>query len=97
MARNLYRQAPVSAVTAVLIVIVFAITAAQSRSITGNLDDSGLGDAWVLYLPLMDDSPFGPLRALGSSLLHLGIGHMLVNVILLYLIGRETEWTFGSP
>lgn len=97
MARNLYRQAPVSAATATLIIIVFMITAVQSHSITGNLNDSGLGDAWVLYLPLMDGSPFGPLRALGSSLLHLGIGHMLINVILLYLIGRETEWTFGSP
>ena len=97
MARNLYRQAPVSAATVALILLVFVVTAIQSRSITGNLDESGLGDAWVLYLPLMDESPFGPLRALGSGLLHAGIGHMLINVILLYLIGRETEWTFGSP
>ncbi|MCK7642645.1 rhomboid family intramembrane serine protease [Corynebacterium antarcticum] len=97
LARNLYRQAPVSAATVVLIVLVFVVTAVQSRSITGNLDDSGLGDVWILYLPLMDDSAFGPLRALGSGLLHAGIGHMLINVVLLFLIGRETEATFGSP
>ncbi|MEZ2121977.1 MULTISPECIES: rhomboid family intramembrane serine protease [unclassified Corynebacterium] len=97
MIRNLYRQAPVTASTVGLIVFVFLVTAVQSRSFTGNLDHSGLGDAWVLYLPLMDDSVFGPLRALGSALLHLGIGHMVVNVFLLYLIGRETESMFGSP
>ncbi|MCK7637230.1 rhomboid family intramembrane serine protease [Corynebacterium pygosceleis] len=97
MARDLYRQAPVSAATVALIVLIFTVTAVQSRSLTDNLSGSGLGDAWILYLPLMDGSPLGPLRALGSSLLHLGVGHMLVNTVLLYLIGRETERTFGSP
>lgn len=92
---DLYRQAPASTVISVLIIVVYLITAVQSRSIQDNLWDSSLADAWILWAPAMTDT-FGFLRAVGGMFLHLSPGHMLLNVLLLWLLGREIEQYFGS-
>nr|WP_231686450.1 rhomboid family intramembrane serine protease [Corynebacterium deserti] len=38
----------------------------------------------------------GALRAVGGMFLHIGPGHMLLNLVLLWLLGREIEKDFGS-
>ncbi|ANE02796.1 rhomboid family intramembrane serine protease [Corynebacterium crudilactis] len=92
---RIYRQAPASTLISAAIIIVYAGTAIQSRSLTNNLGSSSIGDAWILYAPAMNDG-FGPLRALGGMFLHVGPGHMLLNLLLLWLLGREIERDFGS-
>ncbi|BAU94288.1 putative membrane-bound rhomboid protease [Corynebacterium suranareeae] len=92
---RLYRQAPASTVISAVIIVVYALTAIQSRSLTNNLGASSIGDAWILYAPAMDHG-FGPLRAIGGMFLHIGPGHMLLNLLLLWLFGREIERDFGS-
>lgn len=90
-----YRQAPASTVLSLANIVVFAFTAIQSRSFTHNLGGSELGDAWILYAPAMGEK-FGFLRALGGMFLHIGPGHLLLNVLLLWLLGREIEKDLGS-
>lgn len=93
---RIYRQAPASTLISLAIIAVYAVTAIQSRSVTENLGSTSIGDAWILYAPLMDDGGFGPLRAIGGMFLHIGPGHMLLNLVLLWLLGREIERDFGS-
>lgn len=91
---DLYRQAPASTTISLVVIAVYLVTAVQSRSVQNNLWDSPLADAWILWAPGMTDG-FGPLRAVGGMFLHIGPGHMLLNLFLLWLLGRELENYFG--
>lgn len=91
---DIYRQAPASTTISLIVIAVYAVTAFQSRSIQNNLWDSAIADDWILWAPQMTDG-FGPLRAVGGMFLHLGPGHMLLNLVLLWLLGREIENHFG--
>lgn len=91
---DIYRQAPASTSISLAVIAVYIITAFQSRSIQNNLWDSSIADDWILWAPKMADG-FGPLRAIGGMFLHLGPGHMLLNLVLLWLLGRELENYFG--
>ncbi|WP_080792326.1 rhomboid family intramembrane serine protease [Corynebacterium pacaense] len=91
----IYRQAPASTAISLGIIAVYLVTAFQSHSVLNNLWDSRLADDWILWAPAMG-SGFGPLRAVGAMFLHIGPGHMLMNLLLLWLLGREIEGFFGA-
>lgn len=91
---DLYRQAPASTTISAVVIAIYAVTAIQSRSLQNNLWNSPLADAWILWAPEMT-AGFGPLRAIGAMFLHIGPGHMLLNLLLLWLLGREIENYFG--
>lgn len=95
VARRWYREAPASSSLIVVMLAVFVMTAVQSRSVTGNLTASGLADLLILWLPPMLGSWLGEYRALTVAFLHIGPGHLLMNAILLYLLGRELETYLG--
>lgn len=92
---DIYRQAPASTGISLAVIAVYLVTAVQSRSIQNNLWDSSIADAWILWGPGMTNG-FGPLRAVGGMFLHIGPGHMILNLVLLWLLGREIENYFGS-
>ena len=92
---RIFRQAPATNTISLAIVAVYLITAFQSRSLANNLSFSSLGDSWILYAPAMTHG-FGSLRAVGAIFLHIGPGHMLLNLMLLWLVGRELEKYFGA-
>lgn len=77
-------------------VLVWVITALQSRSLTQSLAGSGLGDSWILWGPAVTGEPLGVLRTIGSIFLHLDLGHLAVNLFFLVLVGREIERFCGS-
>lgn len=90
-----WRQAPVTVALCVLMVLFYVATVAQSLSVVDNLSGSSLADRFILYLPAMS-GPFGPLRAVGSAFMHLGPGHLVLNLLLLFLLGREVETSYGA-
>lgn len=91
---DIYRQAPASTGISLAVIAVYLVTAVQSRSIQNNLWNSSIADDWILWGPGMTDG-FGPLRAVGGMFLHIGPGHMILNLVLLWLLGREIENYFG--
>lgn len=93
--RRLYGQAPITFSACAVMVVVYLLTAVGSRSFVNNLDGSQLADDWTLYLPAMLSSPVGPLRAVGGLFLHQGPSHLVLNVLMIFLIGREVERAVG--
>ncbi|MFI6048209.1 rhomboid family intramembrane serine protease [Nocardia sp. NPDC051321] len=73
-------------------VAVFAITAAQSKSLLENRT-SALFHDWVLFPPLVGHGEW--FRVIGSGFLHYGPIHLLLNMFALYVIGRDTELVLG--
>ncbi|WP_433660745.1 rhomboid family intramembrane serine protease [Nocardia sp. CA-128927] len=73
-------------------VAVFAITAAQSKSLVENRTSALFRD-WVLFPPLVADGQW--FRVIGSGFLHYGPIHLLLNMFALYVIGRDTELVLG--
>lgn len=99
--RNYLRRAPATTVFIVISLVVWAITALQSASIANSVYGSSLGEAWILWGPMVAGTePFtdlGPLRALTAIFLHLDIVHVLLNCFLLLLLGQEIERFLGTP
>lgn len=93
--RRYFRRAPVTVGIAAVIVVVYLITAFQSRSIENNWGDSSLAQSWILFAPLMHD-PIGLLRSVGSMFVHIGASHMAMNVFMLLVLGPEVERRIGS-
>lgn len=94
--RRWWEQAPATTVFTALSVVVYVITALQSRSLMNNLSGSSLGAAWVLYGPEVSSGGVDRLRALGAAFLHIDLGHVAINCFLLMLIGREIERFAGT-
>ena len=87
---------PVPYATYVLIaanVLVFAITAVQSRSLLSNERNSALFLDWVLWPLGIANGEY--VRIVGSGFLHFGIIHIAVNMLALYVIGRDAETVLG--
>lgn len=85
-------------VTPVLIalnVLAFAVTAAQSQSLIGNWNGSALFNDAVLASPLVAfyDQWW---RLLGSGFLHFGPLHLAVNMLALWMLGRDLELLLGK-
>lgn len=79
-------------VLVVLNVVLFAITAVQAGSIASN-DDSGLFEAWALWWVPVAESEWW--RVLTTGFLHFGPLHLLINMLVLWLLGRELEVELG--
>ncbi|MCE6997054.1 rhomboid family intramembrane serine protease [Saccharothrix sp. S26] len=84
-------------VTPVLIavnVLLFAITAVQAGSVSSN-QRSGLFEQLVMYTPAV--AAGGEWwRLLTSGFLHFGPLHLALNMIALYVLGRDLEPVFGK-
>ncbi|WP_040785187.1 rhomboid family intramembrane serine protease [Nocardia pneumoniae] len=74
-------------------VVIYAITAAQAKSLMDNQRGSALFVDWVLFAPAVADGQWW--RVLGSGFLHYGPIHLLVNMFALYVVGRDTELVLG--
>lgn len=94
--RRWWADAPATTLFTLVAVIVYVITALQSRSLMDNLPGSSLGTAWVLYGPEVAQGGLDRLRALGAVFLHIDLGHVAINSFLLLLIGREVEKFAGT-
>ncbi|MFC9434327.1 rhomboid family intramembrane serine protease [Nocardia sp. NPDC057030] len=73
-------------------VAVFAITAAQAKSLVNNRASALFAD-WVLFPPWVADGQW--FRVIGSGFLHYGPIHLLLNMFALYVIGRDGELVLG--
>lgn len=94
--RRWWHDAPATTLFTLVAVVVYAITALQSRSLMYNLSGSSLGDSWLLYGPEVSGGGLDRLRALGAVFLHIDLGHVAINGFLLLLIGREIERFAGT-
>lgn len=94
--RRWYRDVPATTTFTALAVLVWLVTAVQSRSLMANLSGSSLADAWILWGPAVLSSPLGPLRTIGAVFLHVDLSHLAINAFLLMLIGREVERYTGT-
>lgn len=94
--RRWYRDVPATTALIAANVLVWLITAVQSRSLMGNLSNSRLADDWLLWGPYVSQDGASWFRAIGSMFLHVGMGHLAINCFMLALIGREIERTIGS-
>ncbi|NEW38357.1 rhomboid family intramembrane serine protease [Nocardia cyriacigeorgica] len=74
-------------------VAVFAVTAAQSRSLIDNYNGSSLFLRWVMFPPAVADGDW--VRVIGSGFLHYGPLHLLLNMFALYVVGRDIELVLG--
>ena len=74
-------------------VIVFAITAAQSSDVMNNQSPSRLFADWALWPRGIAQGEF--FRIIGSGFLHFGPIHLAVNMLALYIIGRDVEHILG--
>lgn len=74
-------------------VVIYAITAAQAKSLMDNQRGSALFLDWVLFAPAVADGQWW--RVLGSGFLHYGPIHLLLNMFALYVVGRDAELVLG--
>ncbi|MEU1958440.1 rhomboid family intramembrane serine protease [Nocardia sp. NPDC019304] len=74
-------------------VVIYAITAAQAKSLMDNQLGSALFFDWVLYAPAVADGEWW--RVIGSGFLHYGPIHLLLNMFALYVVGRDAELVLG--
>ncbi len=82
----------VTPVLMALNVIVFVITAAQAGSV-GDNQDSSLFNTWTLLPPAVANGEFW--RLLTSGFLHFGPAHLVLNMLALWMLGRELEPVLG--
>lgn len=90
------RASATAVVTPVLIalnVLVFAATAAQSQSLMGNAA-AALFQQWVLAPPAVAIGDWW--RLLTSGFLHYGLLHLGVNMLALWILGKDLELLLGK-
>ncbi|MBH0778895.1 rhomboid family intramembrane serine protease [Nocardia bovistercoris] len=89
-------RTPIPFVTYALIVanvVIFAITAAQARSLMDNYYGSPLFSRYMLVPRLVADGQFE--RVIGSGFLHWGPIHLALNMFALWVVGRNLEPGLG--
>lgn len=74
-------------------VLVYVVTAAQSRSLMANERGSALFVDWVMFPPAVASGDW--FRVIGSGFLHYGLIHLLLNMFALYIVGRDIELVLG--
>lgn len=90
-----FRGAPASTTIAIVCCLVYAVIAFQAQSLTSVLGSS-LGQNMILWTPLVQTETFGWLRMFSAAFMHLDIGHLAINMVMLILIGGEVERHLGS-
>ncbi|WP_151641018.1 rhomboid family intramembrane serine protease [Corynebacterium sp. 11A] len=92
-----YREAPVTVVLVALNCVFYLITAVESLSLQHNLARSVLAEYLVFFPPRAAYLGFaGLLPSVGYAFMHVGLAHLLMNMFLLFLIGREIEHYVGG-
>lgn len=89
-----FRFLPTTAWLIVANIAAFAVTAAQSRSVTDNWQNSSLFAGTVLYAPSVGQGEVW--RILGSAFEHFGPMHLFANMWMLLIIGLGIERVVGS-
>lgn len=89
-----YKSVPITVLIVVLNTAIYLLTALQSRSLEHNLQDSSLAFDWIMYGPAVTQGQW--YRLLTSSLLHFGIGHLLMNMLLFVFLAAHLERVLGS-
>ncbi len=74
-------------------VVVFAICALQARGV--DMLRSQLFVDWALYKPWVADGEYW--RLLTAGFLHFSVTHIAVNMLSLYILGRDLEIAIGIP
>ena len=97
--RRFAREAPACTVLILVCVAVFCVEVVQS----GSLEDpvggytGGSGLAWSLMMVAPDITGGHEWwRLATSALVHLNIAHLLLNMLLVVLLGRELERAYGT-
>ena len=82
-------------VLAGVLVAMFLLTALQSMSLSAPLSNSSLADGGMLSLwPMLQDR-WQMLRVVWASFLHLDVGHLASNLVMLLFLGPPVERYFG--
>ena len=87
---RLFRSAPVTCSVGALLIAVWLLQAIEARSITRTAAGP-VTDAFLVRGPEVIVEPLGALRTLTAVLIHLGLGHLVVNLALFFFVGREIE------
>ncbi|GLZ32671.1 rhomboid family intramembrane serine protease [Lentzea sp. NBRC 105346] len=89
---ELKRTVVVTPALVVVNVLVFIVTVFQAKSLNGNYA-AQLSQDWSLYPPLVADGEWW--RLVTSGFLHDGPAHLALNMLALWLLGRELEPVLG--
>ena len=90
-----FRGVPVTNAIVIICTVAYAVIALQAFSLTST-SGSSLGDRMILWAPLVQAEPLGWIRMFTSAFMHLDIGHLVINMMMLILIGGEVERFLGS-
>lgn len=93
--RTYSRVAPVTALIVAVSTGVWLVTAMQSK-FSGNFYDSSWALASTLWGPWLSQGGTDLFRPLLTIFMHLDFGHLIINMFMLVLIGREVERYLGS-
>lgn len=97
--RRFARDAPASAALVLACVAVFCIEVVQSGSLSDPAGTYGGGSdlAWDLMMVAPDITEGHQWwRLATSALVHLNLAHLLLNMLLVVLLGRELERVYGT-
>ena len=91
--KNYLKSAPVTMVLMVLCIGAWLVTAIQAKTLVTPYYKSSLAQDWTLWGP---DVAAHPFMVLTAGFMHLDAGHLLVNMVMLFFVGREVERALGS-
>lgn len=91
--KNHLRSAPVTVVLMVLCIGAWLVTSIQAKTLVTPYYKSSLAQDWTLWGP---DVAAHPFMVLTAGFMHLDAGHLLVNMVMLFFVGREVERALGS-
>ena len=91
--KNYFRSAPVTMVLMVLCIGAWLVTAIQAKTLSTPYYRSLLAQDWTLWGP---DVSAHPTTVITAGFMHLDAGHLLVNMVMLFFVGREVERALGS-
>ena len=77
----------------VLCIGAWLVTAIQAKTLVTPYYKSSLAQDWTLWGP---DVAAHPFMVLTAGFMHLDAGHLLVNMVMLFFVGREVERALGS-
>lgn len=97
--RRFLRDAPACTVLAVVCAAVFCVEVVQSGSLSDpvGVPGAGSGLAWDLMTVTPDVTEGHQWwRLVTGALVHLNLTHLLLNLLLVVLVGRELERAYGT-